>query len=168
MRKARRTIINLLNQPGLDFDNDDFEAEFTFPDYQGRLLMARSYAMLTDLGIVFVPYVLFVSATMSEMAGPIEINRIVIGIYAVAFLILLVVYLALFTMSTSQTTGMRLHGLTLVNRKGRPLSPPEALLRTFGYLISAVPFMLGFFWAYVDPEHLTWADKVSDTFVKRS
>ena len=168
MRKARRTIINLLNQPALDFDNDDFAAEFTFPDYQGRLLMARTYAMLTDLGIVFVPYVLFVSATMSEMAGPIEINRTVIGIYAVAFLILLVVYLALFAMSTSQTTGKRLHGLTLVNRKGRPLSPPEALLRTFGYLISAVPFMLGFLWAYIDPEHLTWADKVSDTFVKRS
>jgi hypothetical protein len=27
---------------------------------------------------------------------------------------------------------------------------------------------LGFLWAFIDPEHLTWADKVSGTFVKRA
>ena len=82
--------------------------------------------MLTDLGIVFVPYVLFVSATMSEMAGPIEVNRIVTGIYAVRLSDSVGWFtLSLFTMSTSQTTGMALHGLTLVNRKGRRYRLPK-------------------------------------------
>jgi hypothetical protein len=27
--------------------------------------------------------------------------------------------------------------------------------------------MLGFLWAVIDPEHLTWADKVSGTFLKK-
>jgi hypothetical protein len=27
--------------------------------------------------------------------------------------------------------------------------------------------MLGFLWAVIDPEHLTWADKVSGTYIKR-
>jgi hypothetical protein len=40
-------------------------------------------------------------------------------------------------------------------------------MRGLGYLISIVPLMLGFVWAVVDPEHLTWADKVSGTFLKK-
>jgi hypothetical protein len=40
------------------------------------------------------------------------------------------------------------------------------MLRAFGYFISMVPLMLGFAWAVVDPEHLTWADKVSGTYVR--
>jgi uncharacterized RDD family membrane protein YckC len=167
MRKGRRTIIDLSGQSGLDFDDENYEAEFTKPGYQQRLLLPRAYALITDLAIVFVLYVVFVFATMSEMAGPIQVNRTVIGIYAVAYLILIVAYLGLFMLSTSQTTGMKMQRLIVVNRRGRPLGPQEALLRTFGYLISAVPVMFGFLWAIIDPEHLTWTDKVSHTFIKR-
>ena len=166
-RKDRRTVIDISRQPGLDFDHDNFDAEFTLPRYQQRLLLTRTYALLTDLGIVFALFLLFLLATLSEMAGPLSINRTVLGIYGAAYLILLVAYLSLFMLSTSQTTGMRLHRLIVVNRRGNRLAPPEALMRAFGYLISVIPAMFGFVWAYVDPEHLTWADKVSGTFVKR-
>src|SRR6266850_133199 len=47
------------------------------------------------------------------------------------------------------------------------LDPRYACLRGFGYLISILPLMLGFLWAAIDPEHLTWADKVSGTYVRR-
>jgi hypothetical protein len=40
-------------------------------------------------------------------------------------------------------------------------------MRALGYLISIVPFMLGFVWALIDPEHLTWTDKVSGTYIKK-
>lgn len=166
-RKSRRTVIGISRQPGLDFDHDNFDAEFTFPHYQQSLLLSRTYALLMDLSIVFGLFVIFLLATLSEMAGPITINRSVLGIYASAYLILLVAYLSLYMISTSQTIGMRIHGLIVVNRRGNRLAPPEALMRSFGYLISASPVMFGFVWAYVDPEHLTWADKVSETFVKR-
>jgi uncharacterized RDD family membrane protein YckC len=166
-RKSRRTIIDISRQPGLDFDHANFDAEFTLPHYQQRLLLTRTYALLTDLSIVFGLFMLFLMATLSEMAGPLKINRTVLGIYGAAYLILLVAYLSLFMFSTSQTTGMRIHRLIVVNRRGNRLEPPEALMRAFGYFISAIPGMFGFVWAYVDPEHLTWADKVSGTFLKR-
>lgn len=167
MRKGQRTIIDLSSQPGLDFEDDSYDPEFTRPEYQRRLLARRTYAMLADLVIVFGFYLVFVFATMSEMAGPVEPSRVVLGIYAAAYLMLVVAYLALFMLSTSQTTGMRMQRLVVVNRRGHTLGPPEALLRAFGYLISTAPVMFGFLWAFIDPEHLSWADRVSHTFVKR-
>jgi uncharacterized RDD family membrane protein YckC len=167
-RKGRRTVIDISRQPGLAFDDDNFRAEFTLPAYQNNLLFARTYALIIDLGIVFGLFMGFVFATMSEMAGPPALDRVVLGVYAAAYLMLLVAYLTLFMLSTGQTTGMRIQGLIVVDRRGRALGPPEACLRAFGYLISAIPVMFGFAWAFVDPEHLTWADKVSGTFVKRS
>ena len=167
-RKGGRTVIDLSKiQPGLDFDDENYAAEFTLPEYQRGLLLPRTYAMLTDLVIVFGLYMIFLISTVSEMPLPIPLNRRILGVYCAAYLLLLVVYFFLFMLSMSQTTGMRIHGLVAVNRSGDRLSPGEASLRSFGYLISVVPLLFGFLWAFIDPEHLTWADKVSATFVKR-
>ena len=37
--------------------------------------------------------------------------------------------------------------------------------RSFGYLISAGTCFLGFFWALWDEEHLTWQDRISQTYL---
>jgi uncharacterized RDD family membrane protein YckC len=166
-RKGRRTIIDLSRQPGLDFEDDTYRAEFTLPEYQRGLLLPRTYALLTDLLIVFGLYLIFVIASMSEMPGSMPWNRRVLGIYGAAYLLLLVVYFFLFMLSTSQTTGMRLQGLIATNTRGERLYPAEALLRGFGYVVSVIPLLFGFLWAFLDPEHLTWADKVSGTFIRR-
>jgi uncharacterized RDD family membrane protein YckC len=70
-------------------------------------------------------------------------------------------------LSASQTPGMRRRQLIVVTRDGELLDPKHACLRGFGYLISILPVLLGFIWMLVDPEHLTWADKVSTTYVKK-
>ena len=168
LRKGRRRVIDISKiQPGLDFDDDTYAAEFTLPEYQRSLLLSRTYALLTDLTLVFGLYLIFVISTVSEMPVPIPLNRRILGIYAAAYLLLVVVYFFLFMLSMSQTTGMRIHGLIATNRRGDTLRPTEAFLRSFGYLISVVPLLFGFLWAFIDPEHLTWADKVSGTFIKR-
>ncbi len=167
-RKGGRTVIDLSKiQPGLDFDDKNYAAEFTLPEYQRGLLLSRTYAMLIDLVIVFGLYLIFLISTASEMPASTPLNRRILGIFCTAYLIFLVVYFFLFMLSMSQTTGMRIHGLVAVNRNGDRLDPTEAFLRSFGYLISVVPLLFGFLWAFIDPEHLTWADKVSTTFVKR-
>src|SRR2546427_374857 len=71
------------------------------------------------------------------------------------------------TVSSIQTPGMKHRRLTVVTREGSPLDPRQACMRGFGYLISILPVMLGLVWALLDPEHLTWADKVSGTYVKK-
>jgi uncharacterized RDD family membrane protein YckC len=167
-RKGRRTLIDISRiQPGLDFDDDDYTAEFTLPDYQRRILVPRVYALLTDMAIVLGMFVVFVVATVSEMPMPLDVNRRIFGIYGAAFLLLLAVYFFLFMLSSSQTAGMHRQRLIAVDRHGEPLQLGAAFLRSFGYLVSIVPLMFGFLWAFIDPEHLTWADKVSGTFVKR-
>ena len=154
-------------QPGLDFEDDNYEAEFTLPRYQQRLLLPRTLAFVTDAAIVFGFFLFFVAATISDLRNGGDLDRAIFGIYGAAYLLLLVVYFVLFMLSTSQTTGMRMQRLIAVDRRGYPLQPPAALGRGFGYLISALPVMAGFVWAFVDPEHLSWADRVSGTFIKR-
>ena len=62
---------------------------------------------------------------------------------------------------------MKNRRLIAVSREGTLLEPKSACMRGLGYLVSIVPLLLGFVWAVIDPEHLTWADKVSGTFLKK-
>ena len=166
--KARRRIIDLSKiQPVLDFDQVAHNAEFTLPSYQRGILLTRSYAFIVDVLLVSVLCLIFTNATLSEMTESIVIERPLLGIYGAAYFLFLAVYFFLFMFSMSQTTGMRYCGLVAVNREGTPLQPREAFMRSFGYLVSIVPLLFGFLWAFVDPDHLTWADKMSGTFIKR-
>jgi uncharacterized RDD family membrane protein YckC len=62
---------------------------------------------------------------------------------------------------------MKTRNLIVVTKDGELLSPRDACMRGFGYLVSILPLLLGFVWMLVDPEHVTWGDKVSTTYVKK-
>lgn len=163
-----RTIIDISqDQPELDFDEAELSQPFTFPEYQRSLISDRFLADLTDMGIVAGIYSLFVVMTYMQMPTGAPLDRRVAGIYAAGFLLLVGVYFLLFMLSSSQTPGMKLRQLIAVSREGVPLEPKGACMRGFGYFISLIPLMLGFVWAIIDPEHLTWADKVSGTYLKK-
>lgn len=67
------------------------------------------------------------------------------------------------------TPGKLIAGLKVVDaRSGQRPSPLQALLRWFGYFLSAVPLFAGFWWARVDAEGRTWHDRLSRTAVQRS
>jgi len=167
-RKTKRTIIDITqDQSELDFDEAELSLPFTFPDYQRRLLTTRVLADLTDIVIVAAIYILFIVTTYLQMPGGVSLDRRTVGIYGAGFLLLVGVYFLLFMLSASQTPGMKTRQLLAVSREGVPLEPRTACMRGFGYLISIVPLMLGFVWAFIDPEHLTWADKVSGTYLKK-
>jgi uncharacterized RDD family membrane protein YckC len=167
-RKIKRTIIDISqDQPELDFDEAALSLPFTFPEYQRSLIPARLKADLTDIGIVAGIYILFVAVTYFQMPDAAAIDRKIVGIYTAGFLFLLGIYFLLFMLTASQTPGMKIQELIAVNREGIPLEPRTACMRGFGYFISIVPLMLGFIWALIDPEHLTWADKVSGTYLKK-
>jgi uncharacterized RDD family membrane protein YckC len=167
-RKTKRTIIDITqDQSELDFDEAELSLPFTFPEYQRSLLTTRVLADLTDMGIVAAIYILFVVTTYLQMPDGVSLDRRTVGIYGAGFLLLVGVYFILFMLSASQTPGMKTRQLLAVSREGVPLEPRTACMRGFGYLISIVPLMLGFVWAFIDPEHLTWSDKVSGTYLKK-
>jgi uncharacterized RDD family membrane protein YckC len=167
-RKSKRTIIDISQeQPALDFDEAELSPPFTFPEYQRRLITTRFTADVIDLGIILLAYIPFMLLTYMQMPAGVSLDRRVMGIYGAGYLLLTGVYFLLFMLSASQTPGMKTRQLVAVSREGAALEPNAACMRGLGYLISIVPLMLGFVWAVVDPEHLTWADKVSGTFLKK-
>lgn len=165
-RKTKRTVISIEDQPEFDFEEAEHSLPFTFPEYQRDVLGPRIAAGLTDFGIVALIYCIFMITTFLEMPDAISIDKRVLGIYGVGFFLLVAIYFFLFMLSASQTPGMKRRRLVVVTKDGLPLDPRRACMRGFGYFIS-MPLMLGFVWALIDPEHLTWADKVSGTYIKK-
>jgi uncharacterized RDD family membrane protein YckC len=166
--KLKRTVISIEeSQPGFDFEEAEHSPPFTFPEYQRDLIASRLLAGVADFAIVALIYSIFVIATYLQMPEDFSVDRHIAGIYAAGFFVLATIYFFLFMISASQTPGMKQRQLTVVSQDGSPLDPVRACMRGFGYLVSILPLMLGFLWAVIDPEHLTWADKVSGTYIKR-
>lgn len=65
-----------------------------------------------------------------------------------------------------QSAGMKLVGIRLVGDTGQAARPARCLVRnTVGYVLSALPLGLGFFWIFIDPLHQGWHDKITRTIV---
>jgi len=88
-----------------------------------------------------------------------------LAVLAVIAFIFVWSYFGMFATLTFSTPGQACMGIVIRNMEGEPPVPHESLLRAFGYLVSLSAFMLGFFWALVDSESLTWHDRISGTFL---
>jgi uncharacterized RDD family membrane protein YckC len=74
-------------------------------------------------------------------------------------------YFALFGRLASATVGQQAVGLVLRNLEGGTPTPAQVFWRAFGYLVSLSALMLGFVWALVDSDGLTWHDRMSGTLL---
>ena len=74
-------------------------------------------------------------------------------------------YFALFGRLAPATVGQQAVGLVLRNLEGAAPTPAQAFWRAFGYLVSLSALMLGFVWALVDSDRLTWHDHISGTLL---
>lgn len=92
----------------------------------------------------------------------VPLNLAVLGVIATIFIWS---YFGMFTALTATTPGLSWMGIEARNMAGWPPDRRESLLRAFGYLVSLSAFLLGFFWALVDGESLTWHDRISGTFL---
>jgi uncharacterized RDD family membrane protein YckC len=93
---------------------------------------------------------------------PVPLN---LGIVALIAVIFVWAYFGFFTALTSSTPGLAYMGIEVRNTEGWPPALRESLLRAFGYLVSISALMIGFLWALVDSEGLTWHDWISGTFL---
>ena len=94
--------------------------------------------------------------------SPHPLNFVVFGFIAVAFIM---GYFGAFTALTSTTPGLLWMGIEARSQTGGLPTPQQAFWRAFGYLVSISALMLGFIWALVDSDGLTWHDRMSDTFL---
>ncbi len=92
-------------------------------------------------------------------------------IYAIFFpyygmaVLLNAAYFIYFHGITGQTPGKRLLGLKVVRTDGKPMTLGTAFLRWVGYIISKLPFFMGFIWVAFDSKKQGWHDKIAGTYV---
>lgn len=69
------------------------------------------------------------------------------------------------TRNNGQTPGKMLLGIRVIKVDGTPITAIDAVLRYLGYLINSPVFMIGWLWAFIDPERQGWHDKLARTYV---
>lgn len=74
-------------------------------------------------------------------------------------------YFTLFTVMGGATPGMMLAGLRLVSFNGGAPRPTQLAWRSVGYLISGGTAFMGFLAALWDEDHLSWHDRISQTYI---
>jgi uncharacterized RDD family membrane protein YckC len=79
--------------------------------------------------------------------------------------ILLLLYFFIFHALRGQTPGKRLLGLAVIDVYGERPGMARTLLRTSGYVLSAVLFSLGFLWIGFDREKRALHDWLAGTYV---
>jgi len=136
----------------------------------------RYLAFSTDQVILLLLLAIFVvlgflSLAMAPSAGR-EIPflrqlRIVVPVIFPLWFALNIAYFTFFHGSWGQTIGKMIFGLRVVRPDGQPLTYSRALLRTFGYFVSALPLFLGFLWVAFSRGKRSWHDVLSDTLVAR-
>jgi len=88
-----------------------------------------------------------------------------LAIAAVIVFIFVWSYFGFFTALAHSTPGQTWMGIEVRTTEGWPPALRESFLRAFGYLVSLSAFMIGFLWALVDSDSLTWHDRISGTFL---
>src|SRR5262249_26101536 len=87
------------------------------------------------------------------------------SIAGVAWLAVVTTYFVGFWSNTGQTPGMRLLGLRVVTREGRPPSTSRSLLRLVGLGLAIAPMLLGFLPVFFDSSRRALQDFLAGTLV---
>jgi uncharacterized RDD family membrane protein YckC len=69
------------------------------------------------------------------------------------------------TQQNGQTLGKMLMNIRVIKTNGEPIADADAILRYIGYLINTPIIMLGWIWAFIDPNQQGWHDKLAETYV---
>ncbi|MCK5876871.1 MAG: RDD family protein [Candidatus Marithrix sp.] len=130
----------------------------------------RTLALVLDLMwlyplLVFLLFLSYDPVTLTEIT---EFNSIPQFEWQIAliFFVLPALITIWFWVKFAATPGKLLVDCEIVDAKtGKPITFKQSILRCIGYLISALPFFLGFFWVLVDKQHQTLHDKIAGTVV---
>ena len=124
----------------------------------------RFLAGLADALVLVVSAALF-GIIFWRSGGHLTPNPLNLGVVAAMVIFLIFAYFGLFTALTSTTPGLLWMGCEIRSQNGGYPTARESAWRAFGILVSLSALMLGFIWAWVDSEGLTWHDRMSGTCI---
>lgn len=126
-------------------------------------IVHRMLAATVDLAMICIAIGLF-AITFYLAGGEIVINRQALFIYASIPILISVFYKCLWAIAGSDSPGMQWVGLHTVNFDGKKPEVTQRILRLAGGCVGLAAVGIGFVWAAVDEETLTWHDHISNTF----
>jgi uncharacterized RDD family membrane protein YckC len=126
-------------------------------------IRARCAAVTLDVSIVLIAFCVILGI-LRMRAGELPFNRTAAMLYSVAFALLLLFYKLLACLRGDHSPGARMMGLRLLHFDGRPADRRRQLLRLASGCVSLLPLGVGFLWALVDEERLTFHDHITETF----
>ena len=139
--------INIMEDTPAVISTDDKSSPQTTLQYAS--ITERFVALLIDYGIIFFP-LQFVAWLICKTAGEyLEVWQLIAMI--IGMNLIFVLYETIFSSGGRVTLGKNLVGIAVVNKeKTGPISMPRAFLRALGYYVSAILFLGGFVFAFVD------------------
>lgn len=130
--------------------------------------MRRLGAMLYD-GLLIIALEMIVTALLLPFTGGEAITSERYGaleyVYRLILIAVVVVFFGWFWTRRGQTVGMMAWRLKVVREDGTLLSWTDALTRLGGALVSWLAAGFGYFWIWIDRDHLAWHDRWSRTRV---
>ena len=98
-----------------------------------------------------------------------DAGRLGFNVPMVISLAVCLIYFTVYTAEGGQTIGKRIFKIKVVLQNGKNVAYGAALVRTFGYVLSAFfGTFLGFLWALWDRRNQAWHDKLAGTVVVRT
>ena len=128
-------------------------------------LTQRAASGLIDAGIVLIATGIF-ALTFLQMAGEMPSSRLtfVSAVAAAGIFWLLLQYI--FLTYKRATPGMRMAELELCTLENAPAPMPSRQTRALASAVSCFSLGLGYAWALVDEDRLSWHDRISQTHLK--
>jgi uncharacterized RDD family membrane protein YckC len=160
------TGIQLDEQPQVDFDLED-EPVKAVPTIQLARMNRRVLAAVVDGTLivgVFLGGLAMAASRVSELPAPREMQ---IGL-AAGLLLTGLLYMAVFTLLAEATPGMKYASLSLCTFDDQVPSWLQRCARLCCLLISVLPLGLGLAWSLFDEDHMTWHDRLSKTYPRKS
>ena len=143
----------------------------TLPEEEGEedgILLAplgrRFLAGLTDALVLILGAAVF-GTVFWRVCGRISLGPFNLAILGLVAVILIFAYFGLFTAIAAATPGLLWMGCEIRNLRGSPPTVRESFWRALGVLVSLSALMVGFLWALVDSDSLTWHDRMSRTVI---
>jgi len=127
-------------------------------------LSERRLAAVLDAAVLLFTFG-GILALFCALGGRFTLTRLDAAITVATLGVFYAQYFTIFTVFGGSTPGMMLRNLRVVAFDGDTPTPRQMLWRSFGYLISAGTFMLGYLWALWDEDHLCWQDRISQTYL---
>lgn len=148
-----------------------------YSGFTSRALAFMIDSAIIGITLISISWVVSVAVTMLQVRSLMEfllkaipggdqVVNILFGPTVASLLTTLYIlgYHLFFMVLMGQTPGKVLMGLRVVQTDGGRLNAWRAFVRVIGYLVSALPLFLGFFWVIIDDRRQAWHDKLAGTF----